>query len=117
MASPRMSELIPVVVVGGGQAGLSVRRELGARGVGHVVFERGRIGQTWRDRWESFCLVTPNWSVQLPGGEYDGADPDGFMPRDEIVRHVEAYAASFQAPVREGVAVTALASAPGAGFA
>jgi putative flavoprotein involved in K+ transport len=112
-----MSELIPVVVVGGGQAGLSVSHELGARGVEHVVFERGRVGQAWRDRWESFCLVTPNWSVRLPGGEYVGADPDGFMPRDEIVRHVEAYAASFRAPVREGVAVTSLASAPGGGFA
>jgi putative flavoprotein involved in K+ transport len=109
--------MVPVVVVGGGQAGLSVSHELRARGVEHVVFERGRVGQTWRDRWETFCLVTPNWSVRLPGGEYVGADPDGFMPRDEIVRHVEAYAASFRAPVREGVAVTSLASGPGGGFA
>ena len=96
---------------------MSVSRELGVRGVEHVVLERGRVGQTWRDRWDSFCLVTPNWSVRLPGGEYDGADPDGFMQRDEIVRHFEAYASSFQAPVREGVTVTALEAVPGAGFA
>ena len=100
-----------MVVVGGGQAGLAVSHELAALGVEHVVLERGRVGQTWRDRWDSFCLVTPNWSVQLPGGAYVGDDPDGFMPRDDIVRHLEAYAASFGAPVRECVAVTSLESA------
>src|SRR4029079_5537390 len=71
-----------VVVVGGGQARLAVRRELGGRGVDHVVLERGRIGQTWRDRWDSFCLVTPNWTVQLPGGASGGPEPARFMPRD-----------------------------------
>jgi cation diffusion facilitator CzcD-associated flavoprotein CzcO len=83
-----------VVVVGGGQAGLAVSYELTALEVGHVVLERGRVGQTWRDRWDSFSLVTPNWSVQLPGGAYGGDDPDGFMPRDEVVRHLESYATS-----------------------
>lgn len=96
-------ESVRVAVVGAGQAGLAVSRELRERSVEHVVLERGRVGQTWRGRWESFCLVTPNWSVQLPGGEYDGADPDGFMLRDEVVGHLERYAA--RAPVREGVDV------------
>jgi len=50
----------------------------------------------------------PNWTVQLPGGSYDGADPDGYMPRDEIVAHLERYARSFSAPVREGVEVESL---------
>ena len=80
-----MSDAPETVVVGGGQAGLSVSHELSAAGIPHVVLERGRVGQTWRGRWDSFCLVTPNWSVQLPGHPYDGDDPDGFMPRDEIV--------------------------------
>lgn len=97
-----------VVVIGGGQAGLAVSYHLTARGIDHVVLERGRVGQTWRDRWDSFCLVTPNWSVKLPGGEYDADDPDGYLPRDEIVAHLERYAASFSAPVREGIAVTSL---------
>ena len=105
------------VVVGAGHAGLAVSRELGRVGVEHVVLERGRVGQTWRDRWESFCLVTPNWSVQLPGHHYDGDDPDGFMPRDEIVSYLERYAAAADAPVQEGVAVTALHPKPGGGFA
>jgi putative flavoprotein involved in K+ transport len=81
-----------------------------------VVLEAGRIGQSWRDRWDSFCLVTPNWSVQLPDGEYDGSDPDGFMPRDEIVTFLERYAARSGTPIREGVAVRSLRSAPGEGF-
>lgn len=108
-------ERIDAVVVGAGQAGLAVSHELAAAGVDHVVLERGRIGDTWRRRWASFCLVTPNWSVRLPGFPYDGDDPDGFMPRDEIVAYLERYAASFDAPVREGVAVAAVRRA-GAGF-
>ncbi len=78
--------------------------------------ERGHIGQSWRDRWESFCRVTPNWSVQLPDGAYDGDDPGGFMPRDEIVAFLERYAARAQVPVREGVAVRSLEAAPAGGF-
>jgi putative flavoprotein involved in K+ transport len=105
---------VEVAVVGGGQAGLAVSTELTGQGVEHVVLERGRVAQTWRDRWDSFCLVTPNWSVQLPGHAYDGADPDGFMPRDEIVAYLERYAAD--GPVQEGVDVRSIDSAPG-GFA
>jgi putative flavoprotein involved in K+ transport len=105
-----------VVVVGGGQAGLSVSRELTAAGVPHVVLERGRIGQTWRGRWHSFCLVTPNWSVQLPGHAYDRDDPDGFMARDEVVSYLERYAAAVDAPVREGVEVTQVRPRAGGGF-
>jgi putative flavoprotein involved in K+ transport len=104
------------VEVAGGQAGLAVSHELSVAGVEHVVLERGRIGQTWRGRWDSFCLVTPNWSAQLPGHHYDGDDPDGYMPRDQIVAYLQAYADSFAAPVREGVEVASLAAAPRGGF-
>src|SRR5438270_9445221 len=99
---------VEVVVIGGGQAGLATSHELTQARVEHVVLERDRIGQTWRDRWDSFCLVTPNWSVTLPGGEYDGDDPDGYMLKDEIVAHLQRYASSFSAPVREGVAVASV---------
>jgi cation diffusion facilitator CzcD-associated flavoprotein CzcO len=107
---------VDVAVVGGGQAGLAVSHELTKADIEHLVLERGRIGQSWRDRWDSFCLVTPNWSVQLPGGRYEGADPDGYMPKDEIVTYLQDYAASFVAPVREGVKVVALDAARGSGF-
>src|SRR5436309_15152709 len=103
-----MDEPIDAVVVGGGQAGLATSHELTRAGVEHVVLERGRIGQTWRGRWDSFCLVTPNWTAQLPGHPYDGDDPDGYMPRDDIVAYLELYADGFAAPVREDVEVTSV---------
>ena len=111
-----MADRNGVVVVGAGQAGLAVSHELTQAGVAHAVLERGRVGQTWRGRWDSFCLVTPNWFVQLPGHGYDGDDPDGFMPRDEIARYLERYAATFDAPVQEGVAVDALGPGRDGGF-
>src|SRR4051812_26386290 len=106
-----------VVVVGAGQAGLAVSGELTRAGAEHVVLERKRVGQTWRGRWDSFCLVTPNWSLQLPGHHYDGDDPHGFMPRDEIVAYLERYAAASGAPVREGVEVTSLRRLPSGALA
>jgi putative flavoprotein involved in K+ transport len=98
-----------VVVIGGGQAGLSMSYWLVQRGVDHLVLERDRVGYEWRERrWDSFCLVTPNWQCQLPGFPYTGADPDGFMGRDEVVRYLRAYADSFGPPLVEGVEVTRL---------
>jgi putative flavoprotein involved in K+ transport len=94
-------ERVDVAVVGGGQAGLSTSHELTRLGVDHVVLERGRVGQTWRGRWDSFCLVTPNWSILLPGGHYEGGDPDDYLLRDDIAAYFERYASSFDAPVRE----------------
>ena len=99
-----------VVVIGAGQAGLAVSRDLVAAGVDHVVLERKKVGQAWRSRWDSFCLVTPNWTMSLPGFPYDGDDPEGFVLRDEIVRNLERFAHSFRAPVREGVEVQLLES-------
>ena len=107
---------VPVVVVGAGPAGLATSCELTKAGVEHVVLERGRIGQTWRDRWDSFCLVTPNWTVMLPERHYDGPDPDGFMPRDEMVSHLERYASAIRAPVLEGVDVTSMEATREGGF-
>lgn len=99
----------PVVVVGGGQAGLAASYCLRERGIDHLVLEANRLGHEWRThRWDSFCLVTPNWQCRLPGFPYRGPDPDGFMVRDEIVRYLEEYAASFGPPLIEGVRVSRL---------
>ena len=111
-----MNSNVDVVIVGAGQAGLSLSHELAAAGVEHIVLERGRVGETWRGRWDSFCLVIPNWTVQLPGGRYRGDDADGFMPKRQIVSHLVAYAESFQAPVREGVTVISLEPGENGGF-
>ncbi|MFN7051398.1 MAG: FAD-dependent oxidoreductase, partial [Gemmobacter sp.] len=68
---------VPVVIIGGGQAGLSVSWYLARDGIDHIVFERHRRFHSWRvNRWDSFCLVTPNWQCRLPGWPYAGADPD-----------------------------------------
>jgi putative flavoprotein involved in K+ transport len=102
-----------VAIVGGGQAGLSMSWYLRTAGVGHVVFERDRVGHEWRQRrWDSFCLVTPNWQCRLPGFEYTGDDPEGFMAGAEVVTFLEKYAASFDPPLREGVTVTRLRRTP-----
>jgi putative flavoprotein involved in K+ transport len=105
-----MSEQVEAVVIGGGQAGLAISYYLTQQSRPHVVLEQApQIVPVWRNgRWDSFTLVTPNWTVQLPGFPYQGNDPDGFMPRADVVRHLEQYAASFQAPMRCGVKVTAV---------
>lgn len=101
---------IPVAIIGAGQAGLACSHELTRLRVPHVVLEKGTaVGHAWRaQRWDSFSLVTPNWMTRLPGKRYDGAEPDGFMPRTEFIRWLEDYATSFRAPVRTSVEVTRL---------
>lgn len=95
-----------VVVVGGGQAGLSMSYCLKTRGIDHIVFEKNRVAHSWRSkRWDSFCLVTPNWQCQLPGHPYAGNDPQGFMQKDQIVQYIEEYVSLFNPPVEEGVEV------------
>jgi len=94
-------ERVEVVVIGAGQAGLSASHELTERGIEHVVLERGELGHTWRTRrWRSFRIVSPNSLNLLPGGEYDGPEPDAFLDTAGLLAYLEGYAASFQAPIR-----------------
>lgn len=100
-------ESIETVVIGAGQAGLSASYCLSARGLTHVVLERGRVGETWRSqRWDGFYLNTPRWANRLPGFHYDGPHPDEFPSLREVIQHLEDYARSFAAPVRECREVT-----------
>ena len=97
------------IVIGGGQAGLSASYFLKERGIDHVIFEKDRIASSWRSkRWDTFCLVTPNWQCQLPGHPYAGPDPHGFMVKDEIVEYIESYVRAFRPPIYEGVTVSRL---------
>jgi putative flavoprotein involved in K+ transport len=98
-----------VVVIGGGQAGLSMSYHLLRRGIDHVVLEADTAGHEWRDRrWDSFCLVTPNWQCQLAGYPYQGSDPDGFMLRDEIAAYLDDYVKHYGFPVAEHTTATRL---------
>jgi putative flavoprotein involved in K+ transport len=94
-----------VLIIGAGQAGLAMSRCLSARGIEHVVLERGRIAERWRHRWDSLRLLTPNWMTRLPGFAYRGDDPDGFMPASELVTLLEGYASSGGVPVETHTAV------------
>lgn len=104
------------IVIGGGQAGLAMSHCLTARGIDHVVLERGRVAERWRrERWDSLRLLTPNWQSRLPGFRYTGPDPDGFMTMPEITSYLERYARSFAAPVQGETTVLAV-ERRGAGF-
>ncbi len=108
---------VPVAVVGGGQAGLAVSWHVSHHGIEHLVVERHRVGYDWRERrWDSFCLVTPNWQCQLPGFPYPGDDPDGFMDVGGVISYLEEYAARTQPPLVEGVSVRRLRGAEGGGY-
>jgi len=97
----------PVIIIGGGQAGLSMSYCLKEKGIAHLIFEKNRMAESWRSkRWDSFCLVTPNWQCALPGFTYSGDDPKGFMMKEQIVEYIESYARSFDPPLMEGVSVS-----------
>src|SRR2546422_7145824 len=103
------SERVEAVVVGAGQAGLAVSRELLVRGIDHVVLERGRVGETWRSqRWDSFVLNTPMWMNRLPDSTMMDSDPTRFPTGREFVEGLERYVRSHDLPVREGVEVVAV---------
>jgi putative flavoprotein involved in K+ transport len=102
-------ERIDTLVIGGGQAGLATSYWLTKAGVEHLVVERqDRLGGGWHERWDSFRLVAPNFTLLLPGMPYDGPDPDGFLARDDVVKYVTEYASVVGAPMRLGTAVTRL---------
>ena len=105
-----MSDYIETIIIGGGQAGLATSYYLSQMNREHLVLEQAaQAGNAWRNqRWDSFTFVTPNWMIRLPGAEYQGDDPDGYLPRDQIVRYFEGYVERFRLPVRYGVHVTAV---------
>jgi putative flavoprotein involved in K+ transport len=109
-----MVEVIETLIIGAGQAGLSLSYFLTQNKHPHLILEKAtQLAEAWRnDRWDSFTLVTPNRLVRLPGLAYQGDDPDGFMPRDEVVSTLEQYAASFNSPVHLSVRVNTVV--PGA---
>jgi putative flavoprotein involved in K+ transport len=102
-------ERVESLIIGAGQAGLSMSYHLGRLGLEHLVLERGRIAERWRsERWDSLAFQFPNWMLRLPGYAYEGAEPEAFMHRDGVARFIEKYAGRISPPIRCGIRVTGL---------
>ena len=110
-----MSHSTDTLIVGAGQAGLSVSRHVTRAGLEHAVLEHGLIGERWRsERWDSLTLLTPDWLSRLDGSE-PHPDPDAFLGREDFVTYLDRYARSFGAPVHDHVTVTSV-TRPGRRF-
>lgn len=106
-----MTEYVDTIIVGGGQGGLSTSYYLKQQGREHIVLEQAnQAAKAWCERWDSFTLNTPNWMTRLPGAEYQGNNPDGFMLRDKIIAYFEEYVERFELPVRCGIRVKSVES-------
>jgi putative flavoprotein involved in K+ transport len=102
-------EQIKTLIIGGGQAGLTMSHRLKQRGLAHLVLERHRIAERWRsERWDGLKFQFPNWSVRLPDFPFPHTDPDAFATSRDILDFITAYADFVASPIRCGVEVTKL---------
>ena len=109
LGRPMLPNYVETLIVGGGQAGLTMSHMLTQRGLAHLVLERGRIAKRWRsERWDGLRFQFPNWSVRLPDWPFPHVDPNGFATSAEIVDYLETYARAIGVEIRCGVTVTAL---------
>jgi len=102
------TRLVESVIIGGGQAGLSVGYYLAQRGLPFMILDQNdRIGDAWRKRWDSLRLFTPSRYSGLPGMRFPGS-LSAYPTKDETADYLEAYARQFQLPIRTGVKVDRL---------
>ncbi|MGB0752113.1 MAG: flavin-containing monooxygenase [Gammaproteobacteria bacterium] len=112
------NEIVDTLVVGGGQAGIAMSEHLSACSIPHVVLERHRIAERWRnERWDSLVANGPAWHDCFPSMAFPDTSPDGFAPKSQVVDYLVAYADKIKAPLRTGVEVIEVVPNPnGAGF-
>jgi putative flavoprotein involved in K+ transport len=100
-----------VLVIGAGQAGLSLSHFLRRNRVSHRVLERDRPFSSWHHRWDGFHANTPNWMNALPrseAGVYPGKDRDGFATKQELLDYFDRYLLEVDPPLQVGCNVTAV---------
>ena len=108
MNKVREPERVETVIIGGGQAGLAVGYHLARRGLPFVILDANeRIGDSWRNRWDSLRVFTPARFNGLPGMRFP-AQARSFPTKDEVADYLGAYAARFELPVRTGIRVDGL---------
>ena len=108
MNAPHSSDRHDVIVIGGGQAGLAMGYQLAQRGVPFVILEaHERVGDSWRQRWDSLRLFTPARYDSLAGMPFPAPD-FSFPTKDEMAAYLESYAQKFRLPVQTGTRVTRL---------
>lgn len=99
-------ERTDTLVIGGGQAGLSMSHHLTEQGIPHLVLEKKRIAESWRTaRWDSLVANGPAWHDRVPGHTFDDMDAEAFAGKDRVADYFEVLAQRIKAPVRCGVAV------------
>ena len=110
MDAARTTEM-DTVVIGGGQAGLAIGHYLRQHGRRFVILdERQRVGDVWRERWDSLRLFTPGHFNGLPGMRFPGPS-SAYATKNDVADYFETYARHFALPVRTGVRVDRLAAA------
>lgn len=108
MDSAPGTERLETIVIGGGQAGLAVGYHLARERLPFVILDASeRVGDAWRNRWDSLRLFTPARYNGLPGMKFP-APPHSFPTKDEMGDFLEQYARTFELPVRSGVRVDRL---------
>ncbi|MBK1794430.1 NAD(P)-binding domain-containing protein [Devosia sp. WQ 349] len=99
-------EKVNTIVVGGGQAGISMSEHLTNLGISHVVLEKGRVAESWRTaRWDSLRANGPAWHDRLPSSKIESVPQDVFTPKDKLVEYLVEHAERNNAPIRTGVSV------------
>ncbi|CUK03309.1 putative oxidoreductase CzcO [Ruegeria denitrificans] len=109
-------EKTDTLVVGAGQAGIALSEHLGNNNVPHIILEKNRTAEAWRTgRWDALVANGPCWHDRFPSLQFNGDDPDAFVPKDRVAEYLVEYAEMVKAPIREGVEVLKAERLPGEG--